>query len=192
MQVLTRRSQESLGEELPKSFYWTVQTYEMQLVDSPVFFFWLRDNKDPETDSQSSAYFNITADISSSSTSPTEVLPSASSDTRASENGALGLSAGAAAGIGVGAGITGTAALIATGILCWQRRKKHWLARQFHHQPREYLSHAQETSKSIPINNQGHTGNGTVRRQADIVGNQQVFSVELDVNSSMPPAELRG
>ncbi|KAH9904389.1 hypothetical protein F4778DRAFT_732302 [Xylariomycetidae sp. FL2044] len=63
------------------SFYWTVQTYDLQLSKSPVFFFWLRDYL--SNGNVTSAYFNITTEIttaassaSSSSTPPIPTLPS--------------------------------------------------------------------------------------------------------------------
>ncbi|KAI0147218.1 hypothetical protein GGR57DRAFT_263567 [Xylariaceae sp. FL1272] len=66
------------GEDKPQSFYWTVQTYELQLSDSPVFFFWLKDLN--SSAQQTSAYFNITvdngSDPSSSATSKTAITSS--------------------------------------------------------------------------------------------------------------------
>ncbi|KAI0971203.1 hypothetical protein F4678DRAFT_461739 [Xylaria arbuscula] len=46
------------GQDMAQSFYWTVQTYELLLSDSPVFFLELHDNN--STARQVSAYFNIT------------------------------------------------------------------------------------------------------------------------------------
>ncbi|KAI0874640.1 hypothetical protein GGS24DRAFT_331133 [Hypoxylon argillaceum] len=60
---------QSAGQHLDQSFYWTVQTYEFQLSNSPVFFWWLFDNN--SSSQQSSAYFNITIDAASSSSSST-------------------------------------------------------------------------------------------------------------------------
>ncbi|KAH6657521.1 hypothetical protein BKA67DRAFT_532728 [Truncatella angustata] len=47
--------EQDAGDYLPQSFYWTVQTYEIQLPNSPVFFFWLRDKNSHSQ--QSSAFF---------------------------------------------------------------------------------------------------------------------------------------
>ncbi|KAI1172633.1 hypothetical protein F4777DRAFT_493890 [Nemania sp. FL0916] len=69
---------QSPGQDLPQSFRWTVQTYEFQLSDSPIFFFWLFNN-DNSTQKQSSAYFNITIDGTTSAvpTSSSEPTPPA-------------------------------------------------------------------------------------------------------------------
>ncbi|KAI0420363.1 hypothetical protein F5X98DRAFT_25613 [Xylaria grammica] len=123
---------QTAGLALPQSFQWTVQTYELQLSRSPIFFFWLRISLNSSMQ-QSSAYFNITTDATSSaSTSPlgarsllptselssaltgsatttSSVLPSASitgthiSTTSGTPDVSKELAPGAAAGIGVGA-----------------------------------------------------------------------------------------
>ncbi|KAK9424662.1 putative Mid2 domain-containing protein [Seiridium unicorne] len=58
---------QSEGQHLAQSLYWTVQTYELQLASSPVFFFWLLDYNSEA--GQTSAYFNITAEQASGSSS---------------------------------------------------------------------------------------------------------------------------
>ncbi|KAI1752797.1 hypothetical protein F4782DRAFT_530283 [Xylaria castorea] len=136
---------QTAGNELPQSFQWTVQTYELQLSNSPIFFFWLYNN-DNSSLQQSSAYFNITIDgISSASASPSSgltsmssvltgstttsnVLSSASTSTTpisspsSTPDTSKGLSTGAAAGIGVGAALGGILLGI-TGLLYWKRKR---------------------------------------------------------------------
>ncbi|KAI8954003.1 hypothetical protein F4801DRAFT_576019 [Xylaria longipes] len=128
---------QSEGETLHQSFYWTVQTYDLQLSQSPVFFFWLFDNNN-SSNQQSSANFNITLDTTSTSSSAVTNSLSSSSGVSSSTTTAAttttlgfssgppsatpvstGLSTGAAAGIGVGASLGGiivmTAAMPADG-----------------------------------------------------------------------------
>ncbi|KAI1739224.1 hypothetical protein F4680DRAFT_423189 [Xylaria scruposa] len=138
---------QTAGQNTPQSFQWTVQTYEFQLSNSPVFFFWLR-NSDNSSLQQSSAYFNITIDGTSSSssgltslstslststvligsTSTSNVLSSAFTSTTpiSSPSGtpdtSKGLSAGAAAGVGVGAALGGILLGVA-GLLYWKRNR---------------------------------------------------------------------
>ncbi|KAI3328202.1 hypothetical protein F4824DRAFT_484375 [Ustulina deusta] len=137
------------GNQLPQSFLWTVQTYEFQLANSPVFFFWLFNNAD-STLQQSSAYFNITiGDTSSPSASPSSqstpsptsmsssvmmrttsnvIFSASTSSTPTSSPSSTaevskGLSTGAMAGIGVGASIGGILVLGAAGAVFLKRRR---------------------------------------------------------------------
>ncbi|KAH8166342.1 hypothetical protein CIB48_g1900 [Xylaria polymorpha] len=135
---------QSEGETLPQSFYWTVQTYDLQLSQSPVFFFWLFDNNN-SSNQQSSANFNITIDTASpSSSSALALLPSTSSVSSSTTVAATtttpgtlssssppgatdistGLSRGAAAGIGVGAALGGVIIVAAAAFLFWRRRQQ--------------------------------------------------------------------
>ncbi|KAI0545826.1 hypothetical protein F4679DRAFT_559906 [Xylaria curta] len=132
------------GQNTPQSFQWTVQTYELQLSNSPVFFFWLHNN-DNSSLQQTSAYFNITIDgtsstlassssglttssVSTGSTTTSSVLSSAFTSTTpiSSPSGtpdtSKGLSAGAAAGVGVGAALGGILLGVA-GLLYWKRNR---------------------------------------------------------------------
>ncbi|KAI0534954.1 hypothetical protein GGR58DRAFT_480961 [Xylaria digitata] len=142
---------QTADEHLPQSFQWTVQTYEFQLSNSPIFFFWLFNNANSSIQ-QSSAYFNITiGDTSSTSASPTSRLTplptsmpssilttsttipntlssaSTSSTPISSSSGTTdvseGLSAGAKAGIGVGASLGGILVLGITGFVCLKRKR---------------------------------------------------------------------
>ncbi|KAI0098277.1 hypothetical protein GGR51DRAFT_565729 [Nemania sp. FL0031] len=145
---------QSAGEHLAQSFHWTVQTYELQLADSPVFFWWLYDNTDSTTQ-QTSAYFNITlgsaSDSTSSSSTPTPTVSSTlstSSTTQTTSSTSTSapssssnpiqpaidspsatavsgqLSTGAAVGIGVGAAFGGILILAAGALLFLKRRKR--------------------------------------------------------------------
>ncbi|KAI0428046.1 hypothetical protein F5Y09DRAFT_11034 [Xylaria sp. FL1042] len=136
-------------QDLPQSFYWTVQTYEFLLSDSPVFFFELQDNNNP-TARQISPFFNITIvhdpatgsstalttpSISTTSTISTETSYPASSP---SEHVIItqGLSAGAMAAIGVCVSLVVVIiASIAAGFVFLRRR------RQGQQQPVELPSH---------------------------------------------------
>ncbi|KAI1345063.1 hypothetical protein F5Y15DRAFT_422142 [Xylariaceae sp. FL0016] len=130
---------QSAGESLAQSFYWTVQTNELRLDASPVFFFWMFDNL-REDSSQTSPFFNITVESSStSSVSSVSSQTSASTTAPPTASGAdetitsagnestdgsasSSLSAGSAAGIGVGVSV---AALLAALVgFLWYRRKK--------------------------------------------------------------------
>ncbi|TRX96438.1 hypothetical protein FHL15_002710 [Xylaria flabelliformis] len=137
---------QTAGQKTPQSFQWTVQTYELQLSSSPVFFFWLYNN-DNSSLQQSSAYFNITIDstssasasssgltslptssVSTGSTATSSVLSSASisstpiSSPSGTPDTSKGLSAGAAAGVGVGAALGGILLGVA-GLLYWKRNR---------------------------------------------------------------------
>ncbi|KAI5920284.1 hypothetical protein F4810DRAFT_683371 [Camillea tinctor] len=138
---------QNAGEALPQSFYWTVQTYNLELSNSPVFFFWLRDND--SDDQQSSALFNITVDSTSSSSSSSSTILSTNipisttvnttrettspagtvtptsnpSSTTTSEGGSNSLSTGATAGISVGVSLA-TILFLAIAALVFYRRWK--------------------------------------------------------------------
>ncbi|KAJ3569031.1 hypothetical protein NPX13_g6219 [Xylaria arbuscula] len=143
--------QMATGKILPQSFQWTVQTYELQLSKSPIFFFWLFNGTDSDAQ-QSSAYFNITIDSSSASTnspsgkstssastepSVTTFTPPSSIDSSTSisatatsllvdpDNAPTGLSAGAKAGVGVGASLGGILILAIAGVLLWKRKRSN-------------------------------------------------------------------
>ncbi|KAI1497591.1 hypothetical protein F5X99DRAFT_396307 [Biscogniauxia marginata] len=137
------------GEDLPQSFYWTVQTYELQFSDSPVFFFWLRDNN--SEDQQTSALFNITIDLASGTSNTvvvsTTIAPTSttrnsthgmtaastvhatskpSSETEESSGGdSGGLSGGATAGIGVGVSMATISVIGLAGFLFYKWRKRN-------------------------------------------------------------------
>ncbi|KAI0427218.1 hypothetical protein F5Y09DRAFT_316944 [Xylaria sp. FL1042] len=141
---------QTAGEVLPQSFQWIVSTYEFDLSHSPVFFFWLFDyNSDSQ---QSSAYFNITTEDTSSTTisSSTTLAPSStstvSSITTASTttsndisgvhtseismptssetaDTSEGLSTGAKAGVGVGAALGGLLVFGIAGLLYLKRTR---------------------------------------------------------------------
>ncbi|GAP87483.1 hypothetical protein SAMD00023353_2600690 [Rosellinia necatrix] len=140
------------GDDLAQSFYWTVQTYDLQLSDSPVFFFWLRDSQSEAQ--QTSAYFNITINTPSSSTTPTATLttnvnssptssptlsstiastvPSGITDSPETSSGgkaAPGLSTGAAAGVGVAVSL-GVIALASAIAFAYFRRRRRQLKQQ--------------------------------------------------------------
>ncbi|KAK8118964.1 uncharacterized protein PG998_003590 [Apiospora kogelbergensis] len=55
--------QQLLGQNLPRNFNWTVDSYDLKLSDSNMFFFWLRDPSDAAR-SVTSPYFNMTTDAS--------------------------------------------------------------------------------------------------------------------------------
>ncbi|GAW15168.1 hypothetical protein ANO14919_045770 [Xylariales sp. No.14919] len=143
---------QTAGLAVPQSFQWTVQTYEVQLSRSPIFFFWLQNSLNSSMQ-QTSAYFNITIDATSSaSTSPSSgasllptselssalagsatttssVLPSTSttgtpiSTTSGMPDVSKELAPGAAAGIGVGATL-GVASVAGIIGLAYLRRKR--------------------------------------------------------------------
>ncbi|GAW11048.1 hypothetical protein ANO14919_003870 [Xylariales sp. No.14919] len=151
------------GKILAQSFYWTVQTYELLLSDSPIFFFWLRDNKNSSA-ARTSAYFNITIrdDSISSSNPTTSIAPTRStslSTSAVSEASAASaastetsssisspsehmitnneLSTGAKAGIGVGVGTGVLLVAITASFACFWRRKKY-LQEQYQQHPIQY------------------------------------------------------
>ncbi|KAJ2986560.1 hypothetical protein NUW58_g4967 [Xylaria curta] len=138
---------QTAGNQRPQSFQWTVQTYEFQLSRSPIFFFWLFNSANSSLQ-QSSAYFNITINGASSSSTKTTTtrttsrrttLPtssvltgptttytvtfSASTTSTPTSDASSGLSTGAAAGIGVGASLGGIAVLGLAGLVYFKRRK---------------------------------------------------------------------
>ncbi|KAI0521372.1 hypothetical protein F5B22DRAFT_596645 [Xylaria bambusicola] len=132
--------QKANGTILPQSFQWTVQTYELQLSSSPIFFFWLfHGTSDAQ---QSSAYFNITVNASPDSETVSRVTPTTSTETSnvvssistivaptsiplSSDNVSNGLSTGAKAGIGVGASLGGILVLIVAGVVFMKRKSLH-------------------------------------------------------------------
>ncbi|KAI1261931.1 hypothetical protein F5Y18DRAFT_430702 [Xylariaceae sp. FL1019] len=134
-------TQES-GENKPQSVYWIVQTYELRLSDSPVFFFWLMDLN--STEQQASAYFNITLDNSSD---PSTTSASNSANTTKSSKA---LSPSAAAGIGVGVSL-GVVSLLGLAVFAiWRRRRQR--KQQTQQQGKlqgssAYMSHSDLTSK---------------------------------------------
>ncbi|ETS86873.1 hypothetical protein PFICI_00701 [Pestalotiopsis fici W106-1] len=137
---------QSVGQDKAQSFRWTVQTYDITLSDSPVFFLWLRGPSDSDA-SQTSAFFNITIPQESTTTSTTSSIATtattATSSTSTQESSSTAstttptttatpapsdtsssLSGGAVAGIAVGASVVGLAGLVWAGIFCWTRRRK--------------------------------------------------------------------
>ncbi|KAI1186446.1 hypothetical protein F5B17DRAFT_403690 [Nemania serpens] len=154
---------ENRGEDLPQSFRWTVQTYELQLSDSPIFLFWLHDNN--SSAQQTSAYFNITIEASSAtptasstdgrssvtSASTVSTTPSTSATLTAtqppgpSSSGVIattkGLSTGAAAGIGVGVALGLLLVASIVGFACFRKRKQ----RQEQQQQQQHEQHEQQT-----------------------------------------------
>ncbi|KAI1167408.1 hypothetical protein F5B18DRAFT_439259 [Nemania serpens] len=150
------------GEDLSQNFRWTVQTYELQLSDSPVFFFWLHDNK--SSAQQTSAYFNITIETSSAtptassttshssttSVSITSTVPSTSATLTgipvpgSSSLGGIvttkGLSTGAAVGIGVAVALGVIIVAIIAGFACFRRRRQ----RQQQMQQQQQQRHEQQ------------------------------------------------
>ncbi|KAI1168354.1 hypothetical protein F5B18DRAFT_671399 [Nemania serpens] len=70
---------QSAGQQLPQAFYWTVQTYELQLSASPVFFWWLFDNINTTSQGQPSAYFNISIDNTPSASTSSSGGPTTTS-----------------------------------------------------------------------------------------------------------------
>ncbi|KAI0444995.1 hypothetical protein F4803DRAFT_210565 [Xylaria telfairii] len=157
---------QSEGQTLPQSFYWTVQTYDLQLSQSPVFFFWLYDNNN-SSNQQSSPNFNITLDTTSlsSSSSSTALLPTTSSVSSGTTSAATqttpgaispstppqatdistGLSRGAAAGIGVGAALGGAIIVAAAALLFWKRRQRR------RSEPTASSSDPPETADAVPV-----------------------------------------
>lgn len=153
---------ENRGEDLSQNFRWTVQTYELQLSDSPVFFFWLHDNK--SSAQQTSAYFNITIETSSAtptassttshssttSVSITSTVPSTSATLTgipvpgSSSLGGIvttkGLSTGAAVGIGVAVALGVIIVAIIAGFACFRRRRQ----RQQQMQQQQQQRHEQQ------------------------------------------------
>ncbi|KAI1873786.1 uncharacterized protein JN550_003055 [Neoarthrinium moseri] len=135
-QVLICGIPETSGERLAQSFPWTVQTYQLRLDNSRVFFFWLRDsNSDNRV---TSSYFNITIPSASStssttaststgtvsSASPSPPVFSPTAEPPSSGTTQAGLSSGAAAGIGVGASLAGVAIIASILFLLFRRRNK--------------------------------------------------------------------
>ncbi|KAI0405463.1 hypothetical protein F4802DRAFT_597292 [Xylaria palmicola] len=149
---------QSAGKDLPQSFFWTVQTYELQLSDAPIFFFWLRDNNSKAQ--QSSAYFNITIDAATSSATTTaaetksisSTVPTSTPSSTTSTNGSPQpisttppgsvdqsegrsttgrLSTGAQAGIGVGAALGGILVIAFAGFVYFRgNRQKQQVQQQ--------------------------------------------------------------
>ncbi|ROV87585.1 hypothetical protein VMCG_10614 [Cytospora schulzeri] len=134
------------------SFNWTVQLYDFDLSISNVFFFWLFNGSessqgDTSVRDVSSAYFNISnEDVSSSSTSASlssatsqstssatsltaasATTASAAGDSSSSSSGSTGgggISTGAGIGIGVGVGLVGVCALACAGLVIWYKRRQ--------------------------------------------------------------------
>ncbi|KAI1117025.1 hypothetical protein F5Y14DRAFT_448411 [Nemania sp. NC0429] len=159
----------SRGEDLPQNFRWTVQTYELQFSDSPVFFFWLRDNG--SSAQQTSAYFNITIETSSAAPTPSSSRDSRPSTTFTSANSIIpstsatptrrplpspssleekattaGLSTGAAAGIGVAVALGVIIVATIVGFTYFRRRKRQQQLRKQNHQQH----HQQQTEWQSP------------------------------------------
>ncbi|KAI0970118.1 hypothetical protein F4678DRAFT_480799 [Xylaria arbuscula] len=133
---------QTAGQQIPQSFQWTVQTYELQLSNSP--------SSDTQ---QTSAYFNITIEENSpSSTSSSTTLASLPTSTRSgvltasppttttinssastpstptptftgTEDASTGISTGAKAGIGVGASLGGLLVLGIAGLLYLKKKR---------------------------------------------------------------------
>ncbi|KAI1288912.1 hypothetical protein F5Y03DRAFT_378957 [Xylaria venustula] len=142
---------QTAGQQIPQSFQWTVQTYELQLSNSPVFFFWLFNTTDLSKTQQASAYFNITIDedtpssktfsttltslptsmlsgvLTASPTTPTNSSASTSSTPTPTfsdtEDASTGISTGAKAGIGLGASLGGLLVLVIAGLLYLKKNR---------------------------------------------------------------------
>lgn len=84
--ILLTCTKEEAGQDLAQSFYWTVQTYDINLSVSPVFYLWMRDAN--SSAQQSSAFFNITTSESSSSTTSTTSSSTTSSTSTAESSSA--------------------------------------------------------------------------------------------------------
>jgi hypothetical protein len=132
---------------LPQKLDWTVETYNLDLSASPIFYLILYNDESNDTSSadsyNTSAYFNITEAESSPSTStgtatlaaatasgshpvPTvTITPTSLASGSNSDGQKAGLSTGAKAGIGVGVGISALAAIIcASALFFYMRRNK--------------------------------------------------------------------
>ncbi|KAI1364756.1 hypothetical protein F5Y08DRAFT_353322 [Xylaria arbuscula] len=121
------------GEDMPQSFYWTVQTYDLLLSDSPVFFFSLQDRNSPVR--QPSPFFNISigntpvhstitggsTTLTTSSTSIETALPASSSSQNVVMN--QGISAGVAAGIGIGVASGVLLLAVTVWLIFWRRNR---------------------------------------------------------------------
>ncbi|TGJ83552.1 hypothetical protein E0Z10_g5207 [Xylaria hypoxylon] len=139
----------SRDKDLPQSFYWTIQTYELLLSDSRVFFFRLQDNN--SSAGQASPFFNITiataapssaarktAMISTTTAAPTAptastistiltISPEASFPTSSPPEPAItsqGISAVGAAGVGVGVTFGAILVAVIVGFACSRRRNR--------------------------------------------------------------------
>ncbi|KAI0527944.1 hypothetical protein F5B22DRAFT_640920 [Xylaria bambusicola] len=151
---------QNVGQDLPQSFYWTVQTYNLLLADSALFFFSLQDSNSPAR--KPSPFFNITiatAPVSSKTTTSSETTQSFSNQPTSSTSsvstvstqaslpasspsehmdmtqGVSGVSAGTAAGIGVGV----ASGIVLVAILIWValRRRRRDQQQQQQQQPAE-------------------------------------------------------
>ncbi|KAI4594637.1 hypothetical protein KJ359_007727 [Pestalotiopsis sp. 9143b] len=95
----TRIYTQESGQDLAQSFYWTVQTYDINFTTSPTTA--VAGTVTPGADSGTSDTANKETNEPSST-----------------------LSTGATVGIAVGASVVGLAGLVWAGIFCWTRRRK--------------------------------------------------------------------
>ncbi|KAI1312084.1 hypothetical protein F5Y03DRAFT_263812 [Xylaria venustula] len=165
------------GQDMAQSFYWTVQTYELLLSDSPVFFLELHDNN--STARQTSAYFNITVTtappppvssktsgsftaLGSSTTSSASTASTMSTETSfpASNPASCpnscpseriymnqGLSAGAAAGIGIGVSLSVILVACVAGFFMFKKKRHH----EEHQEPIELPACELQGSEPVPF-----------------------------------------
>ncbi|KAK5627963.1 hypothetical protein RRF57_003678 [Xylaria bambusicola] len=163
---------QNTGEDLPQSFYWTVQTYNLLLSDSPLFFFSLQDSNSPAR--QPSPFFNITiatAPMSSKTTASSKTAQSSSTQTTHSVSSISvvstqtslpatslsehvvtiqGVSEGAAAGIGVGVAL----GVVLVAVLIWfafYRRKRDHQPQLAEIEGRELVTRKRGSLEKRPI-----------------------------------------
>ncbi|KAK7927798.1 hypothetical protein PG985_004796 [Apiospora marii] len=148
------------GQDLPKCFNWTVESYDLKLSDSNMFFFWLRDPSDASR-SVTSPYFNMTTDPFASTTSKylsyasLEVSPGTPTAPPArttptttpivpvnppAQGGDGRVSLAVQVGIGVGISVGGICSFVCAAILCVHLRKKVSLKRSAKDSDQESVS----------------------------------------------------
>lgn len=148
------------GQDLPRFFNWTVESYGLKLSDSNMFFFWLRDPSDA-TRSVTSPYFNMTTDLSASTTNkflsyaslevstgtptvpPVRAAPTTTAILPASppaQGGDGRISLAVQVGIGVGISVGGICSFVCAAILCVHLRKKASLKRSAKDSDQESVS----------------------------------------------------
>ncbi|KAK8128279.1 hypothetical protein PG984_009387 [Apiospora sp. TS-2023a] len=137
------------GQDLPMCFNWTVESYGLELSNSNMFFFWLRDPSDA-TRSVTSPYFNMTTDPSASTNNkflsfaslevslgtptvpPMRTTPTTTAILPASppaQGGDGRISLAVQVGIGVGISVGAICSFVCAAIICVQLRKKASLKR---------------------------------------------------------------
>lgn len=202
---------ETLGQVLPQQFNWTVNKYQFDLQDSPVFFFWLKEVSDAKNPAaQTSAFFNMTerpeeastsTSLPSSTTSvsttsipsnvaiaePTaadEKAPAATQGQQSAEQTPGGLSTGATAGIAAAVGVAAIAATSCV-IFLFLRRKKR---------PKQQRWPEQQQPPSSYYPSQYGTANGTYLYDPPKQHPQPVVvpTVQEFPNNPMQTSELPG